>query len=307
MAISFAGYRTLPFRGATSRLPVKLPQGVAVPANRVPPSVCPVEINWLIYWNLAGQPADLGVAINLQAASVQASILDRIASVKIDNSGSPNPVYVHFPDTNDVIACPPNTTVTFPCLTNLLNATIIIRGLSIIALPITRVFFYNVDLPPAVDPEINNALALWKASPSIIRDNQILNTSYGTPALGDQYECSNQLALTGFVNVVLWGTPYPTGFIYLQDFEIRVTALLGSAVQSVGQIRVSTDTGTILMAPSFFAQPDVTKIESGAASLVSMYGMNVKLDATKTWRATCIVAIPQGTAQVHSSFTKAEI
>src|SRR4051812_46608729 len=98
MSQSFAGIRTFAFRGATYRLPVKLPQGVKVPSNQVPPSVAPIGIDWLVYYALAGNsPVNLGIDVNLQASSVQASILDRIASVKIDNTGSQNPVYVYFP------------------------------------------------------------------------------------------------------------------------------------------------------------------------------------------------------------------
>lgn len=158
-----------------------------MPPNQVPPSICPISIDWNVYWQVQGQPANVGVTVNLQAASVQASILDRIASVKIDNTGSSNPIDVLFPDTGDVVSCPAFSSVTFPCLTNLLSANIYATGLVAGLIPTTNIFFYNVTLPPAVDAELNASIALYKASTDITFFNGFLKSAgYDAPALGDQ-------------------------------------------------------------------------------------------------------------------------
>jgi hypothetical protein len=307
MANNFAGIATFPFQGVTYRLPVKLPQGVAVPANQVPPSICPVSIDWNVYWQLAGNPVNVGVAVNLQAASVQASILDRIASVKIDNTGSNCSVYVQFPDTGDVINCPPNCSVTFPCLTNLLNANVFALGLEAGFIPTTRIFFYNIVLPPAVDYEVNQSVALWKASPAISRGTTIFNENYGTPSLGDQIQASIPLNVAAASNTQLWGTPYESGFIYLKALQINIIGLSANTLQ-VGEMAIlSTGAGGILIAPTYAAGAGF--VNSGVINLLTLTGMDVKLDATQTWKAVIAIEMvgADGEIQVISVFTQSPI
>lgn len=308
MSNNFAGIAAFPFRGATYRLPVRLPQGVVFPNNQVPPSVCPVLIDWNVYWQLSGNRSSVAVELNLQAASVQASILDRIASVKIDNTGSANSVYVQFDDTGDVVSCPPNCSVTFPCLTNLLNARMVVLGLTAGFIPTTRFFFYNMSLPPAVDYEISQSIQLQKASPTITRGNSILNTNFGTPALGDQLFSSEAL----FANVIgattpLWNTPYAAGtFLYLTGISIRGIGV-SNAASAVARIAIeSTGVAGILISPFFYMQNGGVAL-GGASDVLTLTGMQIKLDASQLWRARVIANGDAGIYQIYSSFTQTPI
>lgn len=306
MSNNFTGTTTANYRGTTYRLPVKLPQGIITPPGRVQPSVCPVTIDWVVYWQAAGNPANMGVFVNLQAASVQASILDRIASVKIDNTGSQNSVYVLFEDTGDVINCPPNCSVTYPCLTNLLNAKIIATGLTAGFIPTTKIYFYNIELPPSVDYEVSQSVSLWKASPSITRGNTILNTNFGVPALADQFQ-SPSLPLSPIGNTVgLWGTPYPSGFIYVNSFILTVGNMYSNGTSEFGQIVVeSTGISGILFQPAF--QSPATIAERTYNQIITQnHGMNLKLDATQTWRMRVAAVIFSGFSQVYTAFTKSD-
>lgn len=299
MANDFSGVAFFGYQGTVARFPVKLPQGVLPPINRPQPSVVPVTINWNLYWQLAFNVPNVGVEINLQAASVQAVVLDRIASVKIDNTGCSNSVYVRFPDTGDVINCPPNCSVTFPCLTGNIQAEIIALGLTPGFITRTRVFFYNVDLTPAVDYEVSQAVSLYKASPSITRGNTILNTNFGTPALGDQLSTAAlSMSIPGSV-ARLWGTPYATGFIYVNNIEAYVFN-----VTAGGQFGISVEsTGA---AGQLF---DISGISQSSEykNVLDMSGMNIKLDATQTWQIHNENTLVNGSFKLYSCFTKSEV
>lgn len=306
MANSFSGIAVFGYQGTTWRLPVKLPQGVAAPANQVPPSICPVTIDWNLYWQLGGNPSSVGVSINLQAASIQASILDRIASVKIDNTGSSCSVYVQFPDTGDVINCPPNCSVTFPCLTAVLNANIYAVGLQVGFIPVTRVFFYNIVLPPAVDPEINQGVSLYKASPTITRGNTLYNENYGVPALGDQLFSSNAINLQIINSTVpLWGTPYASGFLYINSLQINAYTLINNVAGGFEMVIESTGLAGNLITVGYLA---TTAVQIGVSVLLGpLTNLQVKLDATQTWRLRSVTGPNTGNAQIISSFTQSPI
>lgn len=298
MSQSFGTVTLLPFQGTTFRLPVKLPQGVKVPGGRVPPSVCPVSIDWNLYWQLAQQPANIGVAVNLQASSVMASILDRIASVKIDNSASSVPVYVWFPDTNDVVTCAPFTVVTFPCLTNLLTCNIIALGLTAGFIPQCRVFFYNVELPPAVDAEINQAAALYKASTDIpFFNGNLKSAGYDTPALGDQAFSTQYPMVSSNPQTVLPAKPRG---------QWRLTHLTANIV-GVAAANPNTLIG------SFSFQAGITGLTFFSADYIynnstsvtlyqpifNLQGMQLKLDATVPYQVTNTTQMGQGTCRTN--------
>lgn len=303
MSISFSGIPTLALKGVTSRFPVTLPQGASKPPNFFPPSVVPVTIDWNVYWQILHNVSNVGVNCNLQAASVMASILDRIASVKIDNTGSPNSVYVVFDDTKDVIACPPNAAVTFPCLTNLLQATVYIEGLTPGFIPTTRIFFYNIVLPPSVDYEVNQSINLQKASPSISRGTTLLNTNYEPPALGDQLQASGLLnAAVVNATVPLWGTPYPPGtFLYLTSLVINGMGLSNAVPVSGSCIIESTGVAGTLVQPVYYLTPNAVV---GVTNILTLNAMQIKLDAGQSWRIRIIQAGDGGTLQVYTAFTQ---
>lgn len=301
MAQSFAGIAILGYQGIVFRLPVKLPQGVAVPPNQVPPSVCPVKIDWNIYWQLASNPANVGVSVNLQAQSVQANILDRIASVKIDNTNSPNSVFVLFPDTMDLVTCPPYSLVTMPVLTNLLNANIFVEGLTAGNIPQTNVFFYNVVFPPSVDAQINQAIALWKASPTITRGTTIYNQNYGTPALGDTAGTA-VMTLTAPNSVTLFGSPAASGFYYLTNLYIDVFGVTNPSEQGQTLFIESTGISGLLYQFGFIA----TDGQPTFLTIAAYENMQLKLDATQLWRARTQLSLTGGTANINYNYTFSE-
>lgn len=279
MSISFAGIPFLPYVGTVFSFPVKLPQGVKAPPGTLPPMICPVMLDWNVYWQAAGNVSVVGVDLNLQAQSTRGQILDRIASVKIDNTGSVSPVYVIFPDTGDVIACAANTTVTFPCLTNLLSCQIVAAQLTKGFLPTTKIFFYNSLLPPAVDTEVNQAVALWKASPSIQRGSTILNSNYGVPALADQATSSIINVQTGPLIVRLWNTPTAFDFLYVGGIHIGCFSLLNVGFQAAKVFIESTGVAGVLYEFDFQVATTFQTIP-----LLDSNGCNLKLDGKQTWQ-----------------------
>lgn len=301
MAQNFAGITTLPFAGVTFRLPVKLPQGVVVPPNQVPPSVCPINIVWNNYWQLAGQPDSVGVSINLQAASVQASILDRIASVKIDNTDSPNSIFVLFPDTGDCITAPPYTVVTMPVLTNGLLAIVYVEGLTAGTIPYTNIFFYNVIFPPSIDPQLNQTLQLQKASPVITRGTTIYNENYGTPALGDQLYTSPALLADGNTGAKqgVWGAPYASGFLYIQSVVINAASLYDGGTSALPELKVFNEIGDVFV--DVVGAVNTTPVSQ---NFLNLTGMNIKLDATRFWTIEVIGTVTFGIWQMFSSYTQ---
>lgn len=241
---------------------------------------------------------------------MQAQILDRIASVKIDNIGSSAPIYVLFPDTGDVIACQPNSSVTFPCLTNLLSAIVYATGLIPGFIPVTRVYFYNVDLPPSVDPEIGQALSLHKASPIITRGTTIFNQNYGVPALGDQFHSSGGLSLTGPNSVGLWNTPYASGFLYITHLVVNSYGMIPTGAPPGAAflcdiILESTGISGTLIDINFNSSANGTT-SAGVVALLDITGQ-IKLDATQTWQMRLVAPAPNGFAQAISTFTQGPI
>lgn len=274
MANNFSGITVLPFQGVTYRLPVKLPQGVAVPANQVPPSICPVAIDWTIYWQLLNNPSNVGVSVNLQASSVYSSILDRIASVKIDNTGSNCSIYVQFPDTGDVINCPPNCSVTFPCLTNNLIANIYAKDLLTGFIPTTKIYFYNAVLPPAVDFEVSQSVALYRSSPSLVRGG-FANLDLGPPALGDQtIFCVVALASVGETLLL---PAQPSGRFYITGCEISVVVPTFPNTEVIfAQVRQDVTLNIIFNAPILATPNPPLNVQT----IFRQSGMNINLDAT---------------------------
>ena len=271
--------------GTVSRYPIRQSSGYRpLPNELVPPSVVPVFIDWNVYWTAANFAADVAVEVNLQAASVQASILDRIALVKIDNTGSPVPVYIWFKDTNDVVTCPPNAAIAVPVLTNNLTATILTQGLTAGNIPQVRVFFANVILPPILDPEINQSMQLWKASPSITRGSNIFNTNFGMPALGDQsINYSYKTVAIGVAQNNKWGSPYPSGFIYLTHVNFTVAVLPAASATLVMNVESTGVSGILYTFECAWTQWETLNV-------LNLSAMNIKLDATETWRTRIVSA-----------------
>lgn len=289
---SFLGFGQLPYIGQTFTLPIKL-AGISG-------QTIPLLFQWLSYGASTAVP-NINVAVDFDNPVCKA--FDQIRSVYIDNLGSSVPVYVYFPDTGYTLSAKANSEGWYPAFTNAKKIWVIGQGFLTGSIPQTKVILCNIPLPPSVNVEIDQSVELWKASPVIARGTSIYNTNFGTPALGDQFYSSGSLDLTGpsIINSV-WGTPYPDGFIYVNNVQFNAFGLFSSGSVQAQFVLESTGVGGILLAPAF----DVTSptAATGVLPILTLQGMNIKLDATQSWRLRNAGSFTQGFIQMLSCYTK---
>lgn len=292
----FSGVPSFGFRGQYIQAPVAFD----LTPVKVPVSV-PLTIDWSIYRNAAIAAGNNGVNVGVDIVLVGNTagvIIERVRSVKIDNTNSLTPVYVFVPDTGDTISCPPNATLTYPVQTRGYNFKVIAEGLNANNLPLTRVTFYNVALPPALDPEIQTNFPLYKASPTITRGTTIFNQNFGSPALGDQIFSVASNFSTGGILSNVFGSPYSTGFIYITSMFVKAFVPAGAATGLWNVVLESTGISGIL-----FTFGDVAILNQNMAPTAQMSNMNVQLDATQTWQLRCTAAQSVIVIQAHFAFT----
>jgi hypothetical protein len=245
-----------------------------------PPTVVPITIDWAPVFALSGNSPNVGQTFNLLTSAVKPQI-DIIQSVYIDNTNSPIPIYVHFPSTGMTISVAPATADWFPAVTEDLQVQVFALGLVVGQIPVTQIMFTNVLINPYSDPELNFAIQQGLASAAITRGNNIFNTNFGIPALGDQtinYEdkITDTTGPAGFViHDHLWNTA-TTGFIYLTHVDI---SSIGNGAEAVTwTIDDVTAGGSVLY--TFTNRDDPFDVFTH----VRLSAMNVKLDATKNWQ-----------------------
>jgi hypothetical protein len=294
MSRSFLGFGQTQYIGQPYTRPIKLGpiNGVAVP----------LLFQWISYGASSGVP-NINVLVDLSQAPCKA--LDQIRSVYIDNLGSPVPVYVYFPDTFYTITAKANSEGWYPAFTNAKQIWVVGEGFLTGNIPQTTITLSNFPLPPNVNTELDQALALWLASPVITRGTSIYNTAFGTPALGDQLSTTVPFSLALLNNTVgLWGTPYPSGFIYLTSLEIGAVGF--GADSTSGQINIeSTGVAGILISPQYGSfRTGSGASQAGVIPITNLQGLQIKLDATQTWRARVATITTGGVGQVVSSFTQ---
>jgi len=108
-----------------------------------PPSAATFVIDWNSY-GVGYMLPTLGVKLLITPTQQQnVAGLDAIRSVKIDNSYCPVPVFLLFPDTGDVITCPPFGIVQSTVLTNAFTAVLYGDGFYDGRPPETTVEFFN--------------------------------------------------------------------------------------------------------------------------------------------------------------------
>lgn len=293
MSRLFAPQFTAPYIGSVFARPIADNPNVIVS-----PQCVPVSIDWNVYWQVAGNsPSTISIQMNLTGANAQVGVIDRIRSVKIDNTGSSVPIYIQFLDTLDVIVCPPNTVVTERCNTQSLNPIIYAVGLSAGFLPKTMIQFMNVWLPPNVDPEIQTVFPQWAGSPAIQRSN-LLTPGYSSPALGDQVDSNNvSTGIAGSVNVLQ--TPRASGVFVLTAASIKLAS--GAAASSPAQNNIfleSTGLSGILynmVVPSLGATFSLQ-------DAYSQSGLQLRLNATEVWRLR-FPALTAGILQYYLTYT----
>jgi hypothetical protein len=276
---SFLGIPTFPLQTKVVGQPLLLAK-----KSSFPPTVVPVTIDWTKQFSISNSSPNVGVEFNLLTSAVKQQI-DIIQSVYIDNTNSPIPIYVHFPSTGMTISVAPATSDWFPAVTQDLLVQVFALGLVVGQIPMTQIMFTNVLVNPYSDPELNFAIAQGLASPSITRGNSIFNTNFGIAALGDQtinfVDTIQASTANGTVlHDNLFDTPQ-AGFIYLT--HIDVSGINNSAELVRWSLNSVASGGTTLY--TF----DSNHIQANQFSThLRLSAMNIKFDASKTWRLQVI-------------------
>lgn len=294
MSFNVAQYPQVPYRRTPVGWPVKLFQ----PSNMRPTSV-QLLFDWSIYFAqvsavLGSDQANLAVAVDVnQNGSSQGAVLDKIVTCKIDNSNSLISVLVYFPDSGDVIACPPQTIATFPCNTNGSACKIIAQGLTANFLPQTTVTFYNYFVPPSSEPQIQIDYPQWAGTPNIQRGS-LVTPGFASPALGDQIkQWTLDLATPGAVTPVL-DSPQPSGVFILTTvfFGLVVTSGNGGNAALTFLMESTGASGTLFSFP--YVVNVIPNTQVGTIPIYQMSGLQTRLNATETWRLRNVNNVQSG-------------
>jgi len=275
MSFNPTNYPQIPYR----LLPTYQTVGIFNP-NTISNRFVPLEIDWLVYFGLANNAANIAVPFDIKSGQVggAGALLDKIVSVKIDNTNSTITVSVYFPDTGDIITCAPETVITMPAMTNALNGVVIAQGLATGFTPKTKIFITNFLLPASVDPQIQLSFPQWIGSPSIQRAN-VLTPGYGPPALGDQMTSATMDLVTGNQSQ-LFGGPKPSGFHYLTSVHAQVSSISTPASTSTnGLIYMMSLLGDVLFQIAFGAN----EIFNDGFQVLGLHNMNLRIPATTDW------------------------
>ncbi len=272
MAINFQAYPSSSYQGTLTGVNT----AVCTPPKSVP-RVVPLYIDWLTYGASSSKP---NVGINFDLTQNATNPLDQIRSVYIDNSSSPVPIYVVFPDTRYVVTAPPNSIAWYPAITNIFNGTIYGTGFATGLIPKTTVMFSNI-VQSYTDVEIPQAMTLFKASPSISRGLNLYNSNFGAPSLGDQVQTAD-IDIGLATPVVLMNSPRTSGFFYIKAWEYNIIRAASAAGIQVSSTRfLSLGVSGNIATFSYFLNS--TTPVFGATNISRMQGMDIKLDATEQW------------------------
>jgi hypothetical protein len=290
---SFFGFGQVPYIGQPYAQPIKL--------TGITGRAVPLLFQWLSY-GASSTVNNINVLVSLENAMCKA--LDQIRSIYIDNLGSDNPVYVNFPDMNYTIVAKPNSEGWYPVFTNARVFSVVGEGFLTGDIPQTFILATNIPQIPAVNVELDQAKSLLLASPVISRGTSIYNAALGTPALADQLNTPN--INVGILNSVpLWGTPYPSGFIYVNSIFLAPQGVTAAAAGLFSLQFESTGVAGLLFTTTVLVYPTGIAAPSLPGNITFFSGANIKLDATQTWRVRVLNIINTlGVAQIYSSFTQ---
>lgn len=241
--------------------------------------IIPAFINWNAYSASTTIP-NINILCDMSTAP-RLKDTWQIRSVFIDNLGSSVPIYVYFPATGFTVTAKPNSAAWYPAFTNDRTAWIIGEGFTTGQIPSTLVYFSDALMIPYNATEIDQAVALWRASPSITRGNTIYNRALGTPALGDQTTQYQMDWATQIVNDNVFGTPYAAGtLIVMTNFVINL--LQASNVGSwIGDIRLeSTGASGLLYLAQWYSNPNARDY----LPLFNIQPAQILLHGDETWR-----------------------
>lgn len=142
MSQSFASFNVQPYIGAPFGQPIRLCDTAM--AQHGGSKIVRIDVPWSIY-GASPLNQDIGVMVNLQSQASVQTALDAIRSIYIDNTFSPVPVFVQFPDTLYTVVCPPYACVMSPVFSQLQQFGIYAMGFALGQAPTTSVFLSNVD------------------------------------------------------------------------------------------------------------------------------------------------------------------
>lgn len=235
----------------------------------------PLFVDWAAY-GASSTNNKIGITQDLKG-TVAAQLIPKIVSVYIDNLGSNVPVYVQFPSTGFVIAAPPNSADWYNCITQDLAVNIYGIGFVTGQIPKTNFYFTDAYVPPYSNFEQQNVIDKWLASAVISRGSNIYNQDFGVPALGDQ-TMQAKMDIRIIASTTLFGTPLPSGYIYLTDIDLRTAITTAPGSGNAGEaVLESTGVAGILFDWNWsIAQAGVQQIYHGQG--------NLKIDATQLWR-----------------------
>lgn len=299
----FATIPAKPYIGALFSRPVNICKPLA---GNLTQNAVVASFIWLNYQG-ALNLQNVGGVVDVKNG-LASNTLDQIKSVYVDNLGSDVPVYINFPDTNFTVACKPGAAGWFPVFTLGLVANVFAEGLTPGDLSQTLVLFANFNMVPYLDSEVDQTIALYKASRTITRGTTIYNQDYGTPALGDQTFQAVLNFAAASQTAALWGTPLASGFIYLTElwllfFGSNITDAGASAIDFQAYIESTGLAGTLYQFGTV-AVP-IVGITNRSLLLYNATGLNLKLDATQTWRlrVTPNPTVATGAINFVSTFT----
>lgn len=142
MSQSFSSFNVSPYIGAPFGQPIMLCQGQM--GNNNSPKTVRIDIPWSVY-GASSLNQEVGVSVNLQTQASVALALDAVRSIFIDNTFSPVPIFVQFPDTLFTVVCPPYAVVMSPVFSMLQQFNVYAMGFALGQAPTTSVFLSNVD------------------------------------------------------------------------------------------------------------------------------------------------------------------
>lgn len=291
------------FSGITPQAYQGQPQTIAIKLAGIATYGVPLTIPWALY-GASSSNQNINIAVDLTQKSC--SPLEQIRCVYIDNLGCDVPVYVNFPDTNYTVVAKPNSEGWYPVYTNKKQFNIIGEGFINSSTPQTLVIATNISLTPSVNNEIDTAVVSFLASATIARGSTIYDQNYSPPALGDQlFEAINlPVAATGNIISNVWGTPLPSGFIYVSAFEVQISGI--SSVGANGAVHIQLgSSGVSGKLDDYFFESSLAAGASltGIVKLRELSGMNLKIDATQTWQLNVLTTSLTGKCNFASVFT----
>jgi hypothetical protein len=277
---SFAGIPTRNYPGTFQPFPMKL----CAPVPLREPAVIRLDFNWTA---LGASTAVSQLGCSIAMPQSESDRLGTIQSVYIDNTDSIVPMYMIFNDTGFTVTAPPNTAVWYPVITNGFEFRVYGDGFLNGSIPNTRIFLANRKMEPSLDPEVNEAISLWKGSPVIQRTNSLL-PGYAPPALGDQFLSDSLFANhVGVPAQSIWWPVGQTGWLYVTSLFLYCSlnywdfAAANQFGFLTGRLADGT-TGATLFDFRLYGAPEGTATEKFTQNfvVVELHNMNIRLDAS---------------------------